>query len=301
MTSAAPAAEATAPVALPLRPRLLATLALAALALLAVGAGSALPWVVLFAGLRPLPGFVLEGGPLAAVAVAGLALPAVAAREGGARVLRPLAVLAGVAVAVAAVTAGIRIAVFVADPGPAGPLSQPAAGPGAWLTAAGGVLVAATAIVAPVPHRRLGRSGGLRLALAVLLFVAGGIHLLLTPEHLGQSPVLGAGFLAAGLAQLALAAVLVAGVGRADDLVPAATVAVDVALVALYGYAVLVGLPFGGGDEEHAAGLVLGAGEPVDLWGFVDLLAELGALGLAALLLLRAPRAAAEPAPASRP
>jgi hypothetical protein len=136
-----------------------------------------------------------------------------------------------------------------------------------------------------------------RLGLAALLAVAAVIHLLLTPEHLGESPLLGLGFLAAGLAQLALAAVLVLHrLRRVDDLVLAAVVAVDVALVALYAYAVLVGLPFGGGGEEHAAGLVLGAGEPVDQWGFVDLLAELGAVGLAGLLLWRGSAAPGEPA-----
>jgi hypothetical protein len=40
------------------------------------------------------------------------------------------------------------------------------------------------------------------------------------------------------------------------------------------------------------AGLVIGAGEPVDLWGFVDLLAELAALPLAGVLLGRAGAAA---------
>jgi hypothetical protein len=193
-------------------------------------------------------------------------------------------VLAGGYVAVASALAGVRIDAYVADPGPAGPLSQPSAGPGAWLMAGGGILVAVTAVAAPVPRRRFERTAGSRLALAALLYVAATIHLLLTPEHLAESTLLGLGFLAAALAQLALAALVVA---RPGDLVIVATIAVTVALLVLYGYAVLVGLPFSGGEEEHQAGLVLGAGEPVDWWGLVDLLAEVGTLGLAGLLLVR--------------
>jgi hypothetical protein len=265
-------------------PRASAAVALTVAGALAVAAGAALPWVVLFRGLRPIAGFQLEGGILAAVAVAAAALPTAAGRLGGARLLRPLAVLAGLLVAADAVLNGVRIAAYVADPGPAGPLAQPAAGAGPWVMAAGGVLLAAAAAVAPVPHRRIDRGGVVRLALAAVLLTAGAIHLLLTPEHLAEATLLGLGFLAAGLAQLALAALIV--LRPPGDLVLTAAVTVTVALVALYVYAVLVGLPFGeSGEHEEAAGLVLGAGEPVDWWGFVDLVAELAALPLAAVLL----------------
>jgi hypothetical protein len=148
-----------------------------------------------------------------------------------------------------------------------------------------------------VARRPIVRGGGARLALAALLYVAAAIHLLLTPEHLAESTLLGLGFLAAALAQLALAALVVA---RPADLVLVATLGVTVALVVLYGYAVLVGLPFAGGGEEHEVGLVVGAGEPVDWWGFVDLLAEVGTLGLAGLLLVRPASAAVDAAASDR-
>jgi hypothetical protein len=204
-------------------------------------------------------------------------------------VLRPLAVVGGLIVAADAVLSAVRIAGYVADPGPAGPLAQPSAGAGPWVMAAGGLLLAAAAVVAPVARRRFEHGAMLQLPLAAVLLVAGTIHLLLTPEHLAESTLLGAGFLLAGVAQVVLAVLVL--LRRPSDLVLTAAIAVTVALIALYAYAVLVGLPFGEHEEHMAtaeAGLVLGAGEPVDLWGFVNLLAELAALPLAGVLLGRA-------------
>ncbi|MBA2313283.1 MAG: hypothetical protein H0V97_10875 [Actinobacteria bacterium] len=40
----------------------------------------------------------------------------------------------------------------------------------------------------------------------------------------------------------------------------------NVSLIAIYANAVVVGLPFGA-DDHHAAGLVIGVGEPIDVFG----------------------------------
>jgi hypothetical protein len=138
-------------------------------------------------------------------------------------------------------------------------------------------LLALAAVLAPIGARRASRVGTRRLVLAGALFVAGWIHLLLVPEHLAESPLLGVGFLAAAAAQIALAAVVA---WRPSDTAAYVVVAVNVALVAVYGWAVVVGLPLGGGHAD-VAGIRIGAGEPVDLAGAATKLAEIVALVLA--------------------
>jgi hypothetical protein len=125
--------------------------------------------------------------------------------------------------------------------------------------------------------------------MSAALFLAGWIHLLLVPEHLDESPILGIGFLASGLAQLALAAVVV---WRPRDWNLALVVAINVTLIGVYAYAILVGLPFAGTSEHVAAvGLVVGAGEPIDTLGAVSKVAELLSLAIAFGLLGRSSRA----------
>jgi hypothetical protein len=63
-------------------------------------------------------------------------------------------------------------------------------------------------------------------------------------------------------------------------------VGLSAALVVLYAIAVLKGLPFGG-NHDHASGLSLGSGEPVDLEGAVSKLAELFSLATAFVLVGR--------------
>ncbi len=126
----------------------------------------------------------------------------------------------------------------------------------------------------------------LRTLMAAALLVAGSIHLLLVPEHLGESTILGLGFLASGIAQVVLAGLALWRV-RAWSL--GLTVMVNVTLIALYAYAVLVGLPFGAGSEHvhgEAAGLMVGSGEPIDAYGAVSKLAELLSTAIAAALLV---------------
>ncbi|MEP6629044.1 MAG: hypothetical protein ABJA89_01180, partial [Lapillicoccus sp.] len=68
-------------------------------------------------------------------------------------------------------------------------------------------------------------------------------------------------------------------------------IVLDVAIMAVYGYAVLVGLPFAadggmaGMDMHDDHGLVLGAGEAVDLVGAVTFVMELFGVGLVLVLI----------------
>jgi hypothetical protein len=154
-----------------------------------------------------------------------------------------------------------------------------------------------------------GRSSdrGLRLLVAVGLVVAGWIHLVLVPEHIEEAMVLGLGFLAAAIVQIGLAIVVV---WRPMSWVFAAAVAVNAILIAIYAYAVVVGLPFEGGHEAmESAGLVVGNGEPIELSAAVSKVAEIAALATALRLLgakyLRAPAEASgwvsrEPPPSGR-
>ena len=155
--------------------------------------------------------------------------------------------------------------------------------------------------------------------LVAALTTAGAIHFLLTPEHLEMSGVLGAGFLAAGIAQLAMAGMTIF---RPTRPLFVAVIALSVALVGAYSYNVVVGLPFHAeaalltesddghhdrdhdhtastpddhhagaevGDEHHS-GVVVGAGEPVTAAGALTQLAQLVAAGVAAHVVLRSRR-----------
>ena len=164
-------------------------------------------------------------------------------------------------------------------------------------------------------------------ALAAALAGAGLIHCLLTPEHMAMSAIFGAGFLAAGVGQLGLAALAVV---RPSRLLYATVIASTVVLSSTYAYNVLVGLPFhddaaltagiagqdhdaetgahGAGSSEEAShsdgddheesaetdhqedGLVIGSGEPVDAYGAVTQAAQLTAAAIAAALLGRSRR-----------
>lgn len=255
------------------------SLALAAAALAVVGVGVALPWVTVFRGLAPVPGFTLEGGPLSGLALAAAGLLGIALRVGGGRVLRPAAALMSLFVALDALLVSTRIAQFVADPGPAAALTRPTSGIGALVTAFGAGLLALAAVATPAIPHGLGRRWAW-VALAVSLFVAGWIHLLLVPAHLEEDRLLGAGFLLAGLVQVGLAA---AAAFRPSSRAAFVVIAVDATLIAVYAYAVIVGLPFARGHDE--IGLVVGAGEPIDLAGAVSKCAELAGIVLAFLLL----------------
>jgi hypothetical protein len=191
---------------------------------------------------------------------------------------------------------------YVADPGPAGPLLMPSAGFGAYVMAAGAVALLASSFAGPRARRSLTGVQWAQLLLGAVTLAAGWVHLLLAPEHLQEHPLLGWGFIATGIAQVVLAAVVV---HRASLTTLPLLVVLNVAVMAVYLYAVFVGLPFGdagldqmgmaGMDMHDDHGLVLGAGEPVDLTGAGTFLLELcgvgAVVGLVRHLARRAPTA----------
>jgi hypothetical protein len=266
----------------PSRPAVALALAVIAVALMI--AGGLLPWLSLFNGLTTVQGFSVDGGILALVTLAVVALLFVQARHGGAGILRPIAILASMAIVADSLYSAWRITAYAGDPGPTGVLTSPAPGAGPYVFAAAGAVLVVAAAIAPAAPGRLGRAMTARLVLALLLLTAAIIHLTLTPEHLEISLLLGVGFLLAGFTQLALAA-LVLGAPERGDLVMSAVVVVSVALIVIYAYAVLVGLPLEAGHEaEDAIGWQIGAGEPVDMKGVVDFIAEVAAVALAVVI-----------------
>ena len=244
--------------------------------------GAALPWLVVFNGLTSVPGLSLDGGLLAGVMVAVVSVLYVAARHGGARILRPIALVASMAVLADSLYSGWQIAEYVAHPGSTAGLTVPSAGPGPFVMAAGALILIVAAATAPSRVTSLNKQALVRLLLSLVLLTAASIHLTLTPQHFSESPLLGTGFLLAGIIQLGAAAVVLT---RADDRGLNLVLLVSVALIAIYGYAVFVGLPL---DSEHAAdtagGLTLGAGEPVDFKGAVNVIAQIAAIPLALVL-----------------
>jgi hypothetical protein len=117
------------------------------------------------------------------------------------------------------------------------------------------------------------RPGSERLALSGLLLGAGLIHVAMAPPHLDESAVEGTGFLLAAWLQILLA---VAVVARPRRWVLAASVAVNVAIVAAWVVSRTSGLPVGG-HPGHAASVSLVDGVCVAL--------EVGAIVLAGVLL----------------
>ena len=258
------------------------TISLLGAAMILMILGAALPWLVVFNGLTAVPGLSLDGGFLAGIMVAVVCVLYVAARHGGARILRPIALVASAAVLADSLYSGWRIAGYVAHPGSTAALTMPSAGPGPYVMAAGAAMLIIAAAIAPHRVTPLNRQALLRLLLALVLLTAASIHLILSPQHFSESPLLGIGFLLAGVVQLGAAAIVLT---RADDRGLNLVLLVSVALIAIYGYAVFVGLPL---DSEHAAdtagGLTLGAGEPVDFKGAVNVIAQTAAIPLALVL-----------------
>ena len=120
---------------------------------------------------------------------------------------------------------------------------------------------------------------GSQLVLGLCLALAGVMHFVLTREHLEESTVLGLGFVAAGLLQILLAAIVLGAVLRNHRAraVSFAVIGLNAALVFLYAVHVWLGLPLGGA----ASGARLGSQEQIDLPGTMTKLVELVSLVLA--------------------
>jgi hypothetical protein len=268
-------------------PRSGVALSLALITAVLTTAGLVAPWLTVFNGLSSVPGLALDGGYLAAVTVISFASLYVMTTRGGGKVLRSVALIGGVVVVADSLLSASRISAFVAHPGGTGMLTVPTAGPGPFITLASGLALIGTAVVAPAARAGLGRTMLLRLLLSSVLVIAADLHLIRTPQHLDEALLLGGGFLAAGLIQLAFAVYVVV---RDDDRPIGLLLTITIALIALYGYAVFVGLPLDSGHSDAGTGLRLGSGEAVTASGVFDLLAEIATVVLA---LLAYPRSGA--------
>ena len=118
--------------------------------------------------------------------------------------------------------------------------------------------------------------------LAALLAGAGAIHLAMTPSHLGESAVEGAGFLAAAWVQLLLAAVVL--LRRPSRLVLAAVAGSGVAFIAVWVVSRTAGLPFDA-HSGHAESVSIVDGACVALEAVAVLVAVAQLVGLGAGLL----------------
>jgi len=120
--------------------------------------------------------------------------------------------------------------------------------------------------------------------LSLALLVAASLHLVLLAEHAAQSPVLAAGFLAAGVGQLALATLVAV---QPSKLVYRAAIVLDVSLILFYVGHVLIGIPLPTGIGVE---LEFSPREDLDIGGISTVIAELAAVALAYAGLLGKPR-----------
>ncbi len=253
-------------------------------------AGALLPWVTLFRGLTTVNGIGADGFFLVGLAIGTALLLAWYERLGRPASVRRLAAVLAMTIVAVSVFDWWRILHFVGDPGTVGPLAAPSAGPGPAVAAGGGLLLLTGILVLRPGAGRLPRGTWPRVALAGSLAVAAWIHFDILGEHLGQTLLLGLGTAAFGVAQAALAVLLLARPRRgALNLV----VAVDAALIFYYAFNVLVGLPFAK-PEPFSPGLLLGQGEAVGLRGAVALICEIS--GMSAAIWLRGSAAQGRPA-----
>ncbi|CAN5617468.1 hypothetical protein BH20CHL7_BH20CHL7_08160 [soil metagenome] len=247
-------------------------------------AGSALPWLSLYAGLQPIAGTSgLNGRILMGLGLVALALSAAHLLRGG-NTTRWLLAITGFAIVAVGGWLGIQMlqaaATTLADP-----LLVARIEPGLPIAILGGSLVFAT-VFAPVagqvarPESRVAsKLSAMHLALVAALLLPGLIHLALAPEHLRSSIALGLGFGVTGAAQVAIAWFVLRRRSR-GWLVGA--LAVSLASVVALIAAVTVGLPVvGHGETTGLLGPVEVLDDVMSLTGIV----EAAAVVLAARLL----------------
>ncbi|MEX1172807.1 MAG: hypothetical protein WEG56_09370 [Chloroflexota bacterium] len=247
-------------------------------------AGSALPWLSLYAGLQPISGLEgLNGRILMGLGLIALALSMAHLIRGG-TTTRWLLAVTGFAIVALGGWLVIQMlqaaATTLADP-----LLVARIEPGLPIAIIGGSLVFAT-VFAPMPgqvarpeSRPASRLSAMHLALVAALLLPGLIHIVLAPEHLQSSIALGLGFGVTGAAQVAIAWFVLRRRSR-GWLVGA--LAVSLFSVAALVAAVTVGLSLAGHGE--ATGL-LGPVEVLDDVMSLTGIAEAAAVVLAARLL----------------
>jgi len=238
---------------------------------LAIG-GAAVPWLSLFAGLQPVTGTDGMNGRVAAGLGGATLAVALLFLSIGRPGLRWLLGILGFSILAISGWSGISLVSTLAEL-QADPLLVAQAGPGVPILAAGGALVFATMFL-PTPSEERTRlpvsASALPSPIAASLAIAGVVHLAIGPEHLAESLVLGSAMIAAGIAQLALAVLVLRRVTVAWPLV--LTIALNAALVVAYLIAVTVGLPIV--DGQPGAGMAAMAGQ--DAMAHVDAVTPLG-------------------------
>ena len=143
-----------------------------------------------------------------------------------------------------------------------------------------GLVIGITFVGAALVARlRPSRSNQSRRVLSLLLLFAASFHLLLLGEHAEESPLLGLGFLASGLIQVGLAAVVIL---RPHPLAYYGVIALNVALIVLYAAHVVIGLPL---TPAAQGGFTLGPTEAVDAVSLAAQASELMGVALAFALL----------------
>jgi len=249
--------------------------------------GVALPWVTLHHGQESVNGVLGDGAYLATAAIGAGALWAAYLLQGRPGALRALAAGTGFLIVYWTLFDVERIVTTVTDDPLAGAMGAPLMGPGPLVAALGGIVLVGATLSVPSGARGLRRADWTRVVLAAALLATGAVHLQQAPEHLEVSTLLGLGFVAAALSQLALGAVVLVHPGH--RLLYWAIVADCALFFALYVVSVVHGLPFPTHGDQ---GLQLGAGEPVTLSGVLSKLGEAAAILVALPLALRVPRTA---------
>lgn len=171
----------------------------------AVVAGTVLPWLSTAAGLQVLTGLdgvngrLLAGGGLAAILAGLVALKRASAVWASA--MLGFALLAFSSWLLVALLGTLRELA-------ANPLVLAQAGPGLFVTTAGAAAVFSPLLwKAPAAPARTSTAPSALwpISLAVAAVVAGLVHVAVSPQHMGEHLLLGAGMLAVGVAQLGLA------------------------------------------------------------------------------------------------
>ena len=115
------------------------------------------------------------------------------------------------------------------------------------------------------------------IVLALSLFVAGLMHLVLTDEHMAESVILGSGFIVAALAQIILGVLALR-----PRLTPyRAIIALNAVLIALFAVHATTGLPLPDAQTDAADRGVFGPLEMIDGQAILTKIAELLAITLA--------------------
>lgn len=249
--------------------------------------GVSLPWLSFYAGLHVITGLDGAFGSAAAVLAAVGMASALAFAVSRGQAARWAVGLAGFGVMSIAGWSGLNALATVA--GTVDPLLIVAPGPGTLVLAVGGALMVATMFLpdGPTDGARTVAPASLRTALTVSLVAGGIIHLGVGQDHLAESTLVGTAIILAGIAQIAVAAVMRMKPSMRPVL--AAALGLSAILVVAYAAAVTVGLPVEAHGHEtlvtgHGSGAHVEAVSPI---GLFTVGVQALAVSIAATLLAR--------------